>query len=305
VNSDHEKYIVHSRYRLLICILIIIAVITEKWSSSQGFTTYLSNAATLTSLMLGVVAIFYSFISNESMSRSLGSITTITSEVQAVRDEIKDFSHATQAATESVSANNLLVKGASDTLTSTMETLRSTLTDLALQNEALRDLVVNVPDKLDKLDAKVVDLVGQGGEKAQAPQALSPMDLSANAVRQFLNRAALVQNLIAIACVLAYEKKKNLVVADLCEAVQWEFRSACVGFISCMHAVQLCERKAVSGSSRTYKILGIHPELKIQAKQYFVNYISDNFEVDSKDFKSWSMWLANVENLFADNVENE
>lgn len=71
--------------------MVIIAIATEKWSSKGEFTTYLSNAATMTSLFLGVVAIFYSFVSNDSMSRSLGSITTITSEVGAVRDEINNF----------------------------------------------------------------------------------------------------------------------------------------------------------------------------------------------------------------------
>ena len=70
---------------------LIIALITEKWSSKEGFTSYLSNAATLTSLLLGLVAIFYSFISNDSLSRGLGGITVVSKEIGEAREMIAGY----------------------------------------------------------------------------------------------------------------------------------------------------------------------------------------------------------------------
>ena len=56
-----EKLSLHFKYCGFIAVMVVVAIATERWSTSKDFTTYLSNAATMTSLLLGVVAIFYSF----------------------------------------------------------------------------------------------------------------------------------------------------------------------------------------------------------------------------------------------------
>jgi hypothetical protein len=100
VEKDYERLVLHFRYCGLIAVMIFIFVVTDRWTDKGDFTSYLSNAATMTSLILGVVAIFYSFISNDGMSRSLGSVNTVADEVRQVRGDIKEFAQQTKRSTE-------------------------------------------------------------------------------------------------------------------------------------------------------------------------------------------------------------
>ncbi|MDZ4057086.1 MAG: hypothetical protein U1D69_08985, partial [Polynucleobacter sp.] len=64
MSTEVDRISLHFKYCVLILGMIIIAVATDRWTARQDFTTLLSNAATMTSLVLALVAIFYSFISN-------------------------------------------------------------------------------------------------------------------------------------------------------------------------------------------------------------------------------------------------
>ncbi|WP_139791150.1 hypothetical protein [Chromobacterium violaceum] len=264
------------------------------------FTTYLSNAATMTSLFLGVVAIFYSFVSNDSTSRSLGSISTITNEVGAVRDEIHDFVDLTKKSNESSAANTRLVQEASTTLTESLETLQATLSEISSQNQTFKELMTNLPSKIDQLDAKVDDFVKVSGEKPQNNQSASnPAEIPKAVIQKFLDRSNLSQNLLAIACVLAQQNNKNLCINDFTEAVDWNAPNQVIGYLSGMHAAQICSRRIIEGKSRTYKITAVHPEVVAQAKNYFETYVKNHFERDSEDYEKWNEYLRNVENLFS------
>ena len=118
VEKDYERLVLHFRYCGLIAVMIFIFVVTDRWTDKGDFTSYLSNAATMTSLILGVVAIFYSFIANDGMSRSLGSVNTVADEVRQVRGDIKEFAQQTKRSTETATENNNLVEAASNELSS-------------------------------------------------------------------------------------------------------------------------------------------------------------------------------------------
>lgn len=299
MNTEIEKLTLHFKYCGLIAVMLIIAISTERWSSTNQFTTYLSNAATMTSLLLGVVAIFYSFISNDSMSRSLGSISTITAEVRDVRNEIGEFVDLTKQATITATNNTELVRNASVTLTSSMETLHETLVSLATQNETLRGLVSSLPTQIDQLDTKVVDFAKAIGEKPlQNQPTVTSTDLSAKAIELFLNRSSLTQNLLAIACVVAVSKGKNLSIPNFATAISWDAPNQQQGFLSCMHAIQLCSRRAVEGQNKVYKIISVHPELQAQSRTYYMNYINSNYPDGSEEKQVWLERLARVEELF-------
>jgi len=69
MDDKYEKIKIHFFYCILILVIAIIAIATDRWTAQKDFTAYLSNAATMTSLLLGLVAIFYSFISNDGLSK--------------------------------------------------------------------------------------------------------------------------------------------------------------------------------------------------------------------------------------------
>jgi len=107
-SNDCERLQLHFYYCGLIAAMIVVFLISDRWTGQANFTAYLSNAATMTSLLLGVVAIFYSFISNDGMSRSLGSIHMVTDEVRQVRSDIKGFAQQINTSTETATENNKL-----------------------------------------------------------------------------------------------------------------------------------------------------------------------------------------------------
>ena len=187
MNSECDKLALHFKYCALIALLAFIAMATERWSQKETFTTYLSNAATMTSLLLGVVAIFYSFISNDSLSRSLGSISTVSTEVQGARHQIGQFLDLTKSATDASASNTTLVQAASQNLTTNLESLQQTLKAIADQNTTLRELVAVLPSRLEVLESKVGDVAEALGEKPpQAQSALTPEDISARAIERLL-----------------------------------------------------------------------------------------------------------------------
>lgn len=188
---------------------------------------------------------------------------------------------------------------ASTILKTSLGTLQATLSEISSQNETFRDLMSNIPGKIDQLDAKFDDIVKVSGEKPQQSQSLpTPEDISSRGVQRFLERSTLSQNLVAIACTLAYEANKELSVESLIEAIEWNAPNQVIGYLSCMHAVQLCSRKAVEGKDREYIIINVHPQLTSQAKSYYEDYIKNNFSRDSEDYQKWIRRLSGVEKLF-------
>lgn len=279
--------------------MIVIAIATDRWSEKPDFTTYLSNAATMTSLLLGVVAIFYSFISNDSMSRSLGSITTVSSDVQVARHEIAQFVATAKTTNETNEKTTNLVNNSSAILTASISKLEITLSEISNQNKTLNSLLGGIPTRFDQLESKVEDVAKVLGEKPLQPNtATTPSDISPDAITAFLARSALSQNLLAYACVLASTKNEKLAIFIFCKAVGFETPSLYQGYLSCMHAMQLCTRKAIEGQERTFSITAVHPELIVKTRSYFIKYLNDNFPDKPMEKMVWLTKLDAVEAMF-------
>ena len=80
----------HFFYVTLILSLSIIALVTNDWTKLQGFTEYLNVAATVTSLVLGLLAIIYAFVSTGAMNQFLGSIQGSTSAINRIAGEMRE-----------------------------------------------------------------------------------------------------------------------------------------------------------------------------------------------------------------------
>jgi hypothetical protein len=300
MDQNFEKLSLHFKYCGFIAVMVVVAVATEKWSETKDFTTYLSNSATMTSLLLGVVAIFYSFISNDGMSRSLGSITTVSTEVREIREEIEQFSKLTQDATNKSANNSLLLGDASTALSKSLGSLSTTLQLITEQNDALKGLVSVLPTRMDQLETKVGDVAKALGEKPQSAQTAQPTEtISPSIVERFLARSSLYQNLLTHACVLAATSKKPLSISTFCKAVDWDTPNSFNGFVNCMHAVRLCARKVIVGQEKTYTVFFVDPTLESSSKTGFVSYIDQNFADKPEEKALWLNKLEAVEALFA------
>lgn len=301
MESKNEILALHFKYCGLIAVMLLVAIATERWSSSKDFTTYLSNAATMTSLLLGVVAIFYSFISNDGMSRSLGSINTVSNEIQGIRTEIQRFADQTKDGVKSAEANNELVRDASVQFSGTMTSLSKTIHQLSEQNEVLRNLVASLPTRMDQLETRFSDVAMAINEKPKTglDSSASASALSKEAVESFLRRATHSQNLLSIACALAAKTDRPLDIPAFCKVIELNYPVTLTGFLSCMHAIQLCQRRVVEGSDKVFTVVSVHPELAHRALEYFVEYVDRNFSNKPEDRAKWIGKVAAVEAMFA------
>jgi len=86
---EKERLEIHFFYIVLILGAMLIFTINTELTPQPNFTEYLGNAATLASLVLALVAIFYSFISNNSLAQSLGNISRISDEIDQTRKQLE------------------------------------------------------------------------------------------------------------------------------------------------------------------------------------------------------------------------
>lgn len=296
--TDIDRIKLHFKYCALIAVIILIGITTDRWSSNKDFTTYLSNAATMTSLFLGIVAILYSFISNDSMSKSLGSITSITDEVRNVRNEVEEFVGVAKQTNDEGSKNNKNLSNTSHEISSSISTLKSTLESITNQNQELQHLIQAIPTRIEQIESKVDDVARAIGEKPQQPAA-SPTEVPSAVVDRALARASLNQNLLMHACVLAASSKKNLSIEDVCKAISWRGPNNLQGFLGGLHAMQLCNRKIIEGREKCYTIDLVHPQLSKRSKEYYNEYINRVYKDKPEELQGWASKIENIDLLFS------
>ena len=91
---------VHVSYIISILIFIIISLVTVNWSNIPKLVEYITFSLTLTSLVLAILAIIYSFLSNSSLSQTLGSLTNLS---KIASQSSKELSYATEKLLDEVS----------------------------------------------------------------------------------------------------------------------------------------------------------------------------------------------------------
>jgi hypothetical protein len=298
MENRHDTLALHFKYCTFIAAMVIVFMVTDRWSDKEGFTEYLSNAATMTSLLLGVVAIFYSYISNDGMSRSLGSISTVTNEVRDVRNDIKSFSELTEESTKNAQLNNSLVKEASTELSKTMSSLAETLVAISSQNDSLKNLVSNLPIRIDQLESKFGEVAKAIGEQPQQKMPSSTINISEGVVQRFLARTSFQQHLIVAAVVFSNKTSKPLNISDLCIAIDWDAPSFIKGFLGCMHAATLCTRKLVPNTKEIFTINSINENLVKLTKSSYLNYVDTNFPENQEEKDLYKAKLIAVEAMF-------
>lgn len=299
--EKNTRIVLHFKYFAAIAIITIILISTERWSSSKEFTTYLSNAATMTSLFVGVIAIFYSFVSNDSLSRSLGSIFTITNEVKEAKDDIKKSVILTQDAIKASEINTEKINSASLVIEKSLPNLDATLAVLGTQNRNLQELLSNIPTRIDQLESKVGNVAKAIGEKPMQSASTEGSSLNDSVIESFLKMCSLSHNLLLIACSIANDKNAELDINKFTDAIEWQAPNQIQGFLRCMHSLKICKVHEVESKQKVYTISNTHSHLKERARPYFTTYILEH--QTGTDLETWQRRLANTEKIFEDNSE--
>jgi len=254
----------------------------------------------MSSLMLAVVAIFYSFISNDSLSRSLGSINTVSTDVREATGEI---SRLVASSTES---NNSSIKVASamertsQGIESSLETLKRTLENITEQNSELRTALALIPEKIEKLELSVTDATRNMTRPKPDSSTFRTQNstLPSGAIQKFMSRSPLSCNILTYAACLAKNSKKHLDIREFSIATGMPKSAAYFnGFLVSMHSIGLINLVQIEDLSRTYEIKNVEAQLEDRIKTYFTEYISEHLEAQEID--EWEQRLLAVEGIFA------
>lgn len=314
MDDTNSRVVLHLKYNFayitLILLAILLAVVAHKWTPQPRFTEYLSNAATLASLLLALVAIVYSFISSESISKSLGQISLISREVRASRDEVHEFIGTAKEINLQAEEGVHRFQHASEQVSGELVNLNNTILSLDSHTKNLRDTVTDIPARLSQIEDRFGGLEKAvnkrrfqiEGQRPSQSQASIEGLLSDDLVDSFLEKSSLYENLLAVAIVLAYNTDSPLSVEDFCEAVRASIRNRVEGFISCMNAVGLASLSKVD-SPRVYTVDYINTALAEKAHQYLVEYLDCVKLIDPKQYLDFKDKLSSVSDIFQSSSE--
>jgi hypothetical protein len=213
------KLRIHFFYCTVILVLTIIAIATDRWTLQPKFTEFLGNAATMTSLVLGLVAIFYSFIANDSLSKSLGSIGSVSESISSVRDQvIRQIEHGAETA-KAVQGSAKLIERTSISLESSLNSFQSSLAEISNNTQALHGSLGNLPGRLDEIEARIVNSAKRSPSDGTAlvQHEASKIIYNKDFIRLFFISSAFPCNLLALSCVLANKAAKPLVLSNINE----------------------------------------------------------------------------------------
>ncbi len=211
-SCDNNNLRIHFFYVVLILSGALIITLTSDWTKLDGFTEYLSVAATITSLVLGVLAIIYSFVSNGSMSQFLGSIEASTSSIRNVSVELRAVADGARTIQERADERTTqLQKLAMD--------LRGAIEDINDRTSAIAGTVESLPSHLGELKEAIfsrrAEVATSGTElatfwtKELAEQALSTSSRLGLAALRALQQAYIVNKHCDLQAIFDTEESKD------------------------------------------------------------------------------------------------
>lgn len=194
-NGNLTALKLHFFYIVLILCSSLILLATRDWTKLEGFTEYLSVSATLTSLVLGVLAIIYGFVSSNSTNNFLGSVEASAREMKGIGSELRTIFSNGQELQAKAQDRNEELHALIGNLRTTIETLSASTTNIAGAVEV-------IPLKLESLR---VELAG----KATQPTA----ELTTQSTSQALNKDQAkhflgVSSLLGLAALRALQSAK-------------------------------------------------------------------------------------------------
>lgn len=231
---------IHFFYVVFILSAAIIVLATRQWTKLDGFTDFLSVAATITSLVLGVVAIIYSFVSNGAMSEFLGSIQTSANGMRDINAELRSVAAGGAKLQEKAEKRN-------DELHEIIVNLRAAVDGVSNRTAEIAGTMESLPIKFGELRDTIL-------ERAQTiPSSPTQSDLSEmwteERMTDYFKRSSLL-GLVAIKALAdASEQDKYCNLKVLFNTDEKEDFGYVYGYLVASSAVGLLEFEHLKGNS--------------------------------------------------------
>lgn len=266
-----------------------------RWTSEPRFTEYIGNAATLTSLFLGVVAIFYSFISNNNLSNSLGTIANVAESLERAEVEIKGVLAESKMLAGKQDQNMQKMQQISENVQSSVAVVASTLDDISSKTTELQSTIYTVPTRLDAI-SEILERKSQ----VTAPKPTTRQGFLPGEAAYFNSKASVSGNLITYACALANKHDADFSPVKLSALIgrshSAEFSS---GFFDCMAAAGIIRIKEIKENKGFYKVLEVDAEVAKSIKPEFLKFLDLAYKNNPDKKAEFMEILRTMENSFA------
>lgn len=193
-NSKPNTLKIHFRYVVGILVAIIIAISALRLSDNQNFTSVISFAGTITSIILSVLAIFITVLSNDSLSNLMERIRGLIDVINPAKNKIDESSNKIEE---------------------TIKNLDKTESELKETSKSIKEVVGNlesmVIDKFKCMEEKMEKLLSAKSSSNAPFEENCPLNVEA-----FLSNTSFYGLRLLYCCLLLKESKKPLNLKNFC-----------------------------------------------------------------------------------------
>lgn len=283
--SSLSELKIHFFYVTVILVSIIIALFTVGSVAQDRLSEYLSSAATITSVVLGVLAIIYAFISNDSFSKATGKLSEIVDSSKKASNNLVDVLGQVQDVANASGENSRSLTDLVGKITNEISELTKTTKSLETATNGIAGILPTIPSGLEEIKKRFDALPENGksfsvvGDEIDGGGDENKEDLA----RNLISKSPMAGLLIMYACYV-YKKigKKIDFSKDIFEVGMWDYF---IGFFVCMSAIGLVESEKVESEEWAYLIKWC-PESLREAKVRLLEEIGGDGELWLKAVKS-------------------
>lgn len=198
-DSETNTIKIHFRYVVLILVAIIIVILSCRLSDNQSFVDIVSFAGTLTSIILSVLAIFVTVLSNDSLSNLMERIRGLTDSINPLKIKVDESSEKMKNTIDELNKTNQELKDSSHSI-----------------NIVIQNLEKNICDQVKCIENKMDKLLSPSSDSTSTHHYMETCELNVN---YFVESTSFFGLQVLYCCALIEKSKKNLYLSDFCSKI--------------------------------------------------------------------------------------
>ncbi|WP_124551979.1 hypothetical protein [Methylophilus methylotrophus] len=237
-----EKLVLHFKYVALILFLMFVFAATGAWTDRVNFTEYLTNAATMISIVLGLVAIFYSFVSNTSLSQSLGNISTVSSGIDKSNQMVKQFIDQAESLNRESANSSQRMQIVSSNIDVQLNSLNDVLNQIVTKSTELQASISVLPTKAD-LEDVILENKSKDSTNISSQSSRQEIEFSKVTIQKFIDRSPLIVNVFLYALQQVYKRQISVHLSEIVKLINEFNDDYFMAYMSCCQAIGLLKRE--------------------------------------------------------------
>lgn len=288
--AAYSRLKIHFFYVTVFLIGSIVLLATSRWTGIDGFTDYLTAAGTMISIVLGVLAIIYSFVSGDSISKSLGSVSAAAADLQEARQEFSNLVTAAAGLTNASRASSVELNDVLDVVRLEVKDLRAASAKLNESTEGIAKTIGQMPERLDKIDGRLQESFKNSAQRAKTEPTADAEALT----NKLLISGSNFGRALIYALALAKETGKPVLLSSK----PFEFgEEYCYGFMMALGSIGILRYSVTDRENREFEVKQFNMASSIVKK-----VAEEALRDDATGLDSLKEMLEELDEMFSEEV---